>query len=394
MNDMIVVTLTLTSGILVIYHHLGYPLILRIVGRRRSDHEVKATERCYTPSTADNELPTITIMIPAYNEQQWIAEKIRNLAVLDYPASHLRVIIGCDGCSDDTATIAKQTANETECKHLAIDIHEFEHNRGKVAVINEMIRGIDSELVALSDASALVSVDALLLAAEHFKDASIGVLSSCYRLLNPGSTGEIAYWHYQRSIKTSEAVLGSTLGAHGAFYLFRRSLFRPLAADTINDDTATIAKQTANETECKHLAIDIHEFEHNRGKVAVINEMIRGIDSELVALSDASALVSVDALLLAAEHFKDASIGVLSSCYRLLNPGSTGEIAYWHYQRSIKTSEAVLGSTLGAHGAFYLFRRSLFRPLAADTINDDFILPMEIVAVSSEHPSQPMITRR
>jgi len=236
MNDMLLISLTVTSGILVIYHHLGYPLILRLVQRLRLKHEIEPSYRHYTESSSDRHLPTVAIIIPAYNEEKWIAEKIRNLAVLDYPVDQLKVIIACDGCSDSTVSIAQQTANEVECQHLQINILDFKTNRGKVAVINDVMQDVDSELVALSDVSALVSVDALLLAAEHFKDAAIGVLNSHYHLLNPGSAGETAYWNYQNRIKSCEAALGSTLGAHGAFYLFRRSLFQPLAADTINDD--------------------------------------------------------------------------------------------------------------------------------------------------------------
>jgi len=197
---------------------------------------VNSHNRHYTPTNTDYELPTITIVIPAYNEQRWIADKIRNLSILDYPITRLNVIIVCDGCSDETVAIAARTIEENECQHLDIEIRDVKKNRGKVAVINDVMRDIESELVVLSDVSALVSVDALLIAAEHFKDPSIGVLNGHYRLLNPGSTGEAAYWQYQSHIKASEAALGSTLGAHGAFYLFRRSLFQPLAPDTINDD--------------------------------------------------------------------------------------------------------------------------------------------------------------
>jgi len=235
MNELLIM-LTLTSGLLVIYHHLGYPLILRWVQQRQPKHTLNTYNRHYASSDNDGSLPTITIVIPAYNEQRWIADKIRNLAVLDYPSDRLNVIIACDGCRDETVAIALQTAREDECRHLNIDIRDFRKNRGKVAVINKIMRDVKSELVVLSDVSALVSVDALLIAAERFKDPSIGVLNGHYRLLNPGSTGEAAYWRYQSHIKASEAALGSTLGAHGAFYLFRRSLFQPLAPDTINDD--------------------------------------------------------------------------------------------------------------------------------------------------------------
>ncbi len=236
MNELVIIIFTVTSAFLVIYHHLGYPLILRIAKRFKPKHVVIARTRHYTPDDDDSDLPTITIMIPAYNEQQWISEKIRNLAVLDYPAKRLKIIIACDGCNDNTATVALKVSNEVECQYLQIEILTFKKNRGKVAVINEVMQSITSDLVVLSDVSALVSVDALLIAAEHFKDPDVGVLNSHYRLLNPGSTGEAIYWRYQSNIKASEAALGSTLGAHGAFYLFRRSLFQPLAPDTINDD--------------------------------------------------------------------------------------------------------------------------------------------------------------
>lgn len=112
----------------------------------------------------------------------------------------------------------------------------------------------------------------------------------------------------------------------------------------------------------------------------MLNELLETLDSELIALTDTSALISIDALLIAAQRFKDPNIGVLNGQYRLVEAGSEGEKAYWDYQSQIKLTEAALGSTLGAHGAFYMFRYALFEPLPADTINDDFILPMKIVA--------------
>ncbi len=236
MIDTLLIILTLSSSLLVVYHHIGYPLLLRWAGQRRSETDVRPVSRGYESHTDDQELPSVSIVIPAYNEQRWIAEKIRNLATLDYPPDRLHVVIACDGCTDETTQVASETAKEAECRHLSIRICEFEHNRGKVAVINQILPELDSDLVALSDVSALVSVDALLLAAEHFKNADVGVLNSHYQLLNPGTEGEASYWKYQGSIKAAEAALGSTLGAHGAFYLFRRALFQGLAADTINDD--------------------------------------------------------------------------------------------------------------------------------------------------------------
>ena len=228
--------ITLTSIALVVYHHAGYPIILRMLRQRRQATKPDAIKRGYQYTTRDDDMPSVAIVIPAYNEAQWIAEKIRNLAVLDYPPKQLQVIIACDGCTDDTASIARSVAQEPACQHLQLECRDFSVNRGKVAIINDVVSTVECDIVALSDVSALISIDALLIAAGHFKDPEVGVLNGYYRLLNPGSEGEQTYWRYQRQIKASEALLGATLGAHGAFYLFRRSLFQPLPVDTINDD--------------------------------------------------------------------------------------------------------------------------------------------------------------
>ena len=153
-----------------------------------------------------------------------------------------------------------------------------------------------------------------------------------------------------------------------------------MAVDGCTDNTLVLAQQMTQEKSCLGLNLEIREFKKNRGKVAVLNDVINTVDTELVALSDVSALISLDALLIAAAQFTNQRLGVLNSHYCLLEPGSEGEASYWQYQSKIKIAESSFGSTLGAHGAFYLFRRKLFQPLAGDTINDDFILPMQIVA--------------
>lgn len=237
MSNFFMVLSTLLCLFLVLYHHLGYPIILKILTKKsKQKTSEKIISRGYANSSEDQQLAKIAIIIPAYNEAQWIAEKIRNLAALDYPSERLQVIIGCDGCTDETYALAVAATKEPECTHLNIDIIEFTENRGKVALLNELLSNLDCELVALTDTSALISIDSLLIAARRFNDPNIGVLNGHYRLVSPGSEGEQAYWNYQSQIKLSEAALGSTLGAHGAFYLFRYALFEPLAADTINDD--------------------------------------------------------------------------------------------------------------------------------------------------------------
>jgi cellulose synthase/poly-beta-1,6-N-acetylglucosamine synthase-like glycosyltransferase len=232
-----IAAITILSGVLIVYHHVGYPLLLKwLANKSQSQHDKKLIERGFINSKKDVELPKISILMPAYNEEKCIAEKIRNLATLDYPPAKLQIFLICDGCSDGTANIAYQTHKEPECSHLNLAIMENQDNQGKLAILNTWIPQCNSSFVALSDVSALLSVDALLAAVSHFKDTAVGVVCGKYQLLNPVNSGEEAYWKYQTTIKERESATGSIIGVHGAFYVFRKDLFKPLPKDTINDD--------------------------------------------------------------------------------------------------------------------------------------------------------------
>lgn len=229
---MLLHVLAVLALVTILYHHLLYPLLLKLWAR-------KAAEMKQTPSSVPHipeDIPAITLVIPAYNEADYIAEKIANLGIIDYPAHKLRIIIACDGCTDDTAQLARSTAARPENSHLNVDVREFTKNRGKVAVVNQIVTSADTSWVALSDVSALISIDAFNVAYPHMNTPDVGVICSHYQLLDPGSEGEAAYWKYQNQIKVGEAHAGTTLGSHGACYLFRRDTFQPLPADTINDD--------------------------------------------------------------------------------------------------------------------------------------------------------------
>ena len=236
MYEFIVSAATVLCMALVVYHHIGYPVILKYLARRRRQLPVDYLQRGYRDSPATRPLLSTTLIMPAFNEAGMIEEKIRNLSALDYPTEMLEVILVCDGCDDDTARIARETHQEPECAHLNLTVIEHSNNRGKLAVVNEAVPAASTDLVALSDISALISVDALLIASAHFENEHVGVVSGGYRMIQAGSAGEERYWQYQTAIKTNESALGSTIGVHGAFYLFRRRLFSPLPADTINDD--------------------------------------------------------------------------------------------------------------------------------------------------------------
>jgi cellulose synthase/poly-beta-1,6-N-acetylglucosamine synthase-like glycosyltransferase len=217
------------SLFLILYHHVIYPLLLPLLakGRRRAG----ATDR----SRADGgDPPSITLIIPCHNEAKVIGAKIANLAALDYPRDRFSVVLALDGCTDETRSIAESAL--AKVSELPCRIVSYESNVGKVAVLNDQIGRATSDVVALSDASSLLTTDALLRAAAHFADRDVGVVCPAYAVVDVSNPGEQAYWAYQSRVRRYEANLAAPLGAHGAFYLFRRKWWVELEPDTINDD--------------------------------------------------------------------------------------------------------------------------------------------------------------
>ena len=214
----------------ILYHHAVYPLLLSFAAKflRKGIKPVTQWDGMYRPM--------VTIIMAAYNEAKYIEAKILNLAAITYHGQPIKIIIGCDGSSDTTAKIAAKTI--VDCQHSinSFELQSFEVNRGKVAVINDLISRTTSDIVALTDVTAQIPQDAVEKTVEYFRDKSVGVVCPGYELSNEIHAGEGAYWRYQSKIRIDEATLHSPMGAHGAFYAFRHNLWDILPPDTINDD--------------------------------------------------------------------------------------------------------------------------------------------------------------
>jgi len=211
--------------------YIGYPLsllIMRVLQRRRKDEAPAAT----------GELPVVSLLISAYNEERVIREKLENSLSLDYPAGKLRIILISDGSTDRTDEIALEYADR------GIELRAFEGRQGKVACLNRVIPTLESELVVMSDANSIYDSNSIRRMAEQFSDPKIGCVCGRLRYVNPlrhsAGEGERLYWGYEGWIKRLESSLGSLLGANGAIYAYRRHLFRPVDPLMFCDDVIPI----------------------------------------------------------------------------------------------------------------------------------------------------------
>ncbi|MDZ7268862.1 MAG: glycosyltransferase family 2 protein [candidate division KSB1 bacterium] len=212
------------------YTYLGYPLLMYLLAKLRRRFAPGNT----LPATNHRDWPFVNFLIPAYNEQNIIREKVENTLHLDYPRDRLRITVVSDGSTDQTnAMLASYGENE-------IHFIALPRRQGKTKVLNQIIPTLPGEIIVLSDASGLLQPDALKKLVRHFSDPRVGCVSGVYMFETDDnslrSMTERLYWKYETFLKTYESRVHSVIGAHGALYAFRRTLFVPLDQKAINDD--------------------------------------------------------------------------------------------------------------------------------------------------------------
>jgi cellulose synthase/poly-beta-1,6-N-acetylglucosamine synthase-like glycosyltransferase len=217
---------------LTVYAYAGYPLLLAAWSRMRG---VPVGDFGEGEKEGDV-LPKVSLIIPAYNEEQVIARKILNSLELDYPAHLLEIVVVSDGSSDSTEALARQTAGER------VRLVFLEDRQGKTACINAVLPGLLGEIVVFTDANAFFLPDALRELVRPFRIPGIGCVMGELRYAQEGSLnsslGEGLYWRYENFIKERESRLGSTIVGNGAIYAMRRAhcriLPREVEADVAN----------------------------------------------------------------------------------------------------------------------------------------------------------------
>lgn len=230
----IVLTIVVVAGIgLVVYSYALYPVVLGCVAgfvqlTRDARYVLGKAER---RAREDDDLPRVAIVIAAFNEERHIGARIENLIALDYPESLVEILVGSDGSTDQTNRII------SSYRVSRVRTFAFEKNRGKASVLNDLVGRTEAPVLVFSDANTNFHRQALRRLVAHFKNEHVGAVSGELRLMrSSGDNQDSLYWRIEQYLKFFEARIGGLLGANGAIYAIRRSLWRPLPADTICDD--------------------------------------------------------------------------------------------------------------------------------------------------------------
>jgi cellulose synthase/poly-beta-1,6-N-acetylglucosamine synthase-like glycosyltransferase len=173
--------------------------------------------------TKENELKFVSILVPAFNEESNIANKINNLLSLDYPKNKLEIIIGSDGSTDNTVAICQRFANKFD------NVTYIEEKRGgKANIINKLVSKAKGEYILITDADTLImNKDALKIAQALNKDF-VGA-----KLFYPKKSH---YENLEYAIKSFESKFNRLITTKGAFMFLKKEFFEPLPKHIIADD--------------------------------------------------------------------------------------------------------------------------------------------------------------
>jgi cellulose synthase/poly-beta-1,6-N-acetylglucosamine synthase-like glycosyltransferase len=176
--------------------------------------------------------PRVSIVFSAFDEEAWIRRKVENCLALDYPADALEILVGCDGCTDRTAQLAREAGGGR------VTVHELFPRAGKASVLSRLVPQARGDLILLTDANVMLDAGAVKALARRFRDGAVGAVVGRLRLYNPSRRAfeETLYWRYETMIRYLEGKHGCALGANGGIYAIRRLLFSPLPHDTVTDD--------------------------------------------------------------------------------------------------------------------------------------------------------------
>ena len=227
-------TLFWTGAAVVLYAYIGYPILLIVLAclHQIATDILFAAGRKERRHRSDRKTLSVSLVFAAHNEAAVIAEKMRNTAALVYPSKNFEVLIGCDGCTDETAQLAR-LAGLPNCRVL-----EFPERSGKPALLNRLVPEAHGDLVVFCDANTMMMPNAIERLVRHFASPEVGCVCGELRLLCPDGKmqNEGAYWRYETFLKFLESRLNMLVGANGGLFAIRRELFQPLPQHAIIDD--------------------------------------------------------------------------------------------------------------------------------------------------------------
>ena len=213
---------------LVFYTYVGYGLVIWLLvtfrGKKRQS-STNQTDYC----------PDVTMVVPAYNERDYLPQKLQNCLDQDYPARHLHLLFVVEGSTDGSAEYLESQGI------VNLSILSGTQRLGKIAAMNNAMRAVHTPITIFTDANTQLNPEAVSRIVQRFAPAEVGAVTGEKRISLQGQeaaagSGEGLYWRYESFLKKMDAQLHTIVGAAGELFAIRTELYEPVEADTLLDD--------------------------------------------------------------------------------------------------------------------------------------------------------------
>ncbi|MVN22616.1 glycosyltransferase family 2 protein [Mucilaginibacter arboris] len=216
------------SLFLIFYAFVGYGLVLFFLVKLRQFFIGKRSIN----AGVENALPSCTLIVAAYNEEDFIEEKIKNTLALNYPADKIRFMFVTDGSTDKTPEIISHYP-QIKLMHVA-------KRKGKIAAVQRAVAAVTTEVMVFTDANTFLNPDALIKLCRHYADPKVGAVAGEKRVqideTSDATAGEGFYWKYESKLKVWDSELNSVVGAAGELFSVKTVLYEAVHPDSIIDD--------------------------------------------------------------------------------------------------------------------------------------------------------------
>lgn len=212
---------------LLFFCYLGYGILLLFLNSVRLIFLQKRNTRNF------NDIPSVTLVVTVYNEENILEQKIKNSLAIDYPAEKFNMIFISDGSSDRSTQIIGQ--------YPEIKLLHQQERKGKFAAIKRAMQFVKTSIVVFSDANTMLNKESVERMVRHYKDPKVGGVAGEKKILLDNSVSAVGeaeglYWQYESFMKKLDASFNTVVGAAGELFSIRTKLFKELKDDLILDD--------------------------------------------------------------------------------------------------------------------------------------------------------------
>lgn len=218
--------------LLVGYTYFGYGLVIWLLVKIR--RRLGIGQRA---ESTDNEPVDVTIIVPAYNEMDYLPAKLQNCLDQDYPAGRLHLLFVVEGSTDGSAAYLESMKATVP----NLTVISGSRRLGKIEAMNNAMIRVKTPIAVFTDANTQLNRQAVSRLAKRFDAANVGAVTGEKRISTETTesatgSGEGLYWRYESFLKKLDAELHTIVGAAGELFAIRTELFEPVEADTLLDD--------------------------------------------------------------------------------------------------------------------------------------------------------------